>query len=137
RGRPALVGTLRFAGYRFHHLRALRPAQPGTRLGRERRYFSLPASHGATRRAYVVPHWRPRPRRASAALPPAGRGQNAFRSYVNDLRKAGREGAHTPDERFAGRDARRYTFRRIEFRGIFRAAMVSGSRKLSALRRLL
>ncbi len=37
----------------------------------------LPAGHGTTRRAHLVPHRRPRPGHASAALAPAGRGQDA------------------------------------------------------------
>jgi len=38
--RLVMVGTVRFSGHRFHHLRSLRPAQPRARLGREGRYFS-------------------------------------------------------------------------------------------------
>ena len=51
--------------------------------------------------------------------------------------KLGREGAHSAHERFARRNPRGYAGRRVELRRIFRAALVSGSGELGALRRSL
>src|SRR5271170_4779113 len=103
-------------------------------MGREGRHVSLPAGHGTTWRADVVSRRRPRPGGASAALALAGRGKDAFRSYSDHLREAGSEGADYSDEQFASRNSRGYSDWRVELRRIFRAALVSGSGKLRALR---
>ena len=51
--------------------------------------------------------------------------------------KLGRQGARPAHERFASRDARRYSDRRTELRRIFCSALVSGPGQFGALRRRL
>src|SRR5712671_2080440 len=76
---------------------------------------------------------RSRSRHAFAAFTASGGGQDPFRSHVNDLRQTGGKSAHSAHERFASGDACGYAFRRVELRRIFRPALVSGSRELSAV----
>ena len=105
RRRHGVVGIVRFARSRFHHLHAGWETEPGARLGREGRHFFLPECHGPDGTTDMVSRRRSRSGHAHFSIQVAGRRQDAQRSHVRDREQAWSQGACPAHEQFARGDA--------------------------------